>query len=48
MVKDADSHASDDKRRREEIERRNRLDTMVYEVEKNSKEWVDKLDAGLK
>src|SRR5205807_5560290 len=48
MVKDAESHAADDKRRREEIERRNRLDTMVYEVEKNSKEWVDKLEAGLK
>ena len=48
MVKDADAHASEDKRRRDEIERRNRLDTMVYEVEKNSKEWVDRLDASLK
>ncbi len=48
MVKDADAHATDDKRRREEIERRNRLDTLVYEVEKNSKEWVERLDAGLK
>src|SRR5205807_1536254 len=33
---------------REEIERRNRVDTLVYEVEKNSKEWVEKLDASLK
>jgi molecular chaperone DnaK len=48
MVKDAESHAADDKRRREEIERRNRLDAMVYEVEKSSKEWADKLDASLK
>jgi molecular chaperone DnaK len=48
MVKDAEAHASEDKRRREEIERRNRLDTMVYEVEKNSKDWVAKLDASLK
>jgi molecular chaperone DnaK len=48
MVKDAESHASDDKNRREGIERRNRLDSMVYEVEKNSKEWADRLDAGLK
>src|SRR2546430_1060922 len=48
MVKDAEAHAAEDKRRREEIERRNRLDTMVYEVEKNSKEWVEKLDASLK
>jgi len=48
MVKDAEAHAADDKRRREEIERRNRLDTMVYEVEKNVKEWGDKLDGSLK
>ncbi len=48
MVKDAESHASDDKSRRDQIERRNRLDSTVYEVEKNSKEWADRLDAGLK
>ncbi|HXL10087.1 MAG TPA: molecular chaperone DnaK [Gemmatimonadales bacterium] len=48
MVKDAEAHAAEDKRRREEIERRNRLDTLVYEVEKNSKEWVEKLDGALK
>src|SRR3989441_9869650 len=48
MVKDAEAHAAEDKRRREEIERRNRLDTMVYEGEKSSKDWVDKLDAALK
>src|SRR5437667_11432542 len=48
MVKDAEAHAAEDKRRREEIERRNRLDTLVYEVEKSSKEWIDKLDASLK
>src|SRR5713226_6224191 len=48
MVKDAEAHAAEDKRRRDEIERRNRLDTLVYEVEKNAKEWADKLDASLK
>src|SRR3990172_1051114 len=48
MVKDAEAHAAEDKRRREEIERRNRLDTMVYEGEKSSKEGADKLDASLK
>jgi len=48
MVKDAESHAEEDKRRREEIETRNRLDGMTYEVEKNSKEWADKLPADLK
>src|SRR6184192_308406 len=48
MVKDAEAHATEDKRRRDDIERRNRLDSLVYEVEKNTKEWVDKLDASLK
>jgi molecular chaperone DnaK len=48
MVTDAESHAAEDKRRREEVESRNRLDAMVYEVEKNLKEWEDKLDASAK
>ncbi|HEU4643579.1 MAG TPA: molecular chaperone DnaK [Gemmatimonadaceae bacterium] len=48
MVKDAESHAQEDKQRREEIDTRNRLDSLAYEVEKNSKEWADKLDASLK
>jgi len=48
MVKDAESHAADDKKRREAIEQRNRLDAMVYDVEKNSKEWSDRLDAATK
>lgn len=48
MVKDAEQHASEDRQRREQIETRNRLDTLVYEVEKNSKEWEDKLDQGAK
>src|SRR5207249_6769735 len=48
IVKDAEAHATEDKRHRDDIERRNRLDSLVYEVEKNTKEWVDKLDASLK
>jgi molecular chaperone DnaK len=48
MVKDAEAHAAEDKKRREEIDARNRLDSMTYEVEKNSKEWGDKLPAELK
>jgi molecular chaperone DnaK len=48
MVRDAESHADEDKRRREEVETRNRLDAMVYEVDKNMKEWEDKLDAAAK
>jgi molecular chaperone DnaK len=48
MVKDAEANASEDRKRREEIDTRNRLDAMTYEVEKNSKEWSDRLDASLK
>ncbi|HET7040156.1 MAG TPA: molecular chaperone DnaK [Gemmatimonadales bacterium] len=48
MVKQAEQHASEDKARREQIDRRNRLDAMVYEVEKNSKEWADRLDSANK
>ena len=48
MVKEAEAHAAEDQRRRDEIERRNRLDTMVYDVEKNSKDWAEKLEASLK
>jgi len=48
MVKDAEKNATEDKQRREEIDTRNRLDSMTYEVEKNSKEWSDKLPAELK
>jgi molecular chaperone DnaK len=44
MVEDAEQHASEDKGRREQVETRNRLDSLVYEVEKNMKEWEDKLD----
>ena len=45
MVKDAESHAAEDKKRREEVDARNRLDSMAYEVEKNMKEWADRLSA---
>ncbi|HEX4684770.1 MAG TPA: molecular chaperone DnaK [Gemmatimonadaceae bacterium] len=48
MVKDAEKNAEEDKKRREEIDTRNRLDSMTYEVEKNSKEWSDKLSPELK
>ena len=43
MVKAAEQHAQDDKTRREEIEARNQLDSLVYRVEKDSKEWSDRL-----
>ena len=48
MVKDAESHAAEDKKRREEIDTRNRLDSLTYQVEKDVKEWGDRLPADAK
>ncbi len=48
MVKDAEKNSAEDKRKREEIDTRNRLDTLAYQVEKESKEWADKVPADLK
>ncbi len=48
MVKSAEAHASEDKARRDQIEARNQLDGLVYKVEKDSKEWVDRLAADAK
>jgi molecular chaperone DnaK len=44
MVQDAEEHAAEDKSKREEVEQRNRLDKLVFDVEKDSKEWADRLD----
>jgi molecular chaperone DnaK len=44
MVKEAEQHAAEDQEKRDEIDRRNRLDAMVYQVERDSKEWVERLD----
>ncbi|HEU4995980.1 MAG TPA: molecular chaperone DnaK [Gemmatimonadaceae bacterium] len=48
MVKEAEKNSGEDKRKREDIDARNRLDSMTYEVEKNAKEWSDRLPAELK
>src|SRR5438552_18256357 len=48
MVKDAEKNAAEDKKAREAIDARNRLDSMTYEVEKNVKEWGDKVSADTK
>ena len=45
MVTDAQSHAEEDRKRREEIEARNRLDSVVYSTEKTFSENREKLDA---
>jgi len=43
MVKDAEQHADEDKKRREMAEARNQLDTLVYTTEKTMNEHKDKL-----
>ena len=43
FVKDAESHASEDRERREEIEAKNHLDSLVYNVEKMLNENRDKI-----
>ncbi len=48
MVSEAESHSRDDEERRERAERRNQADSLAYEIEKNLKEYGDKLDPGLK
>jgi molecular chaperone DnaK len=44
MVKDAQSHADDDRKRREEIEAKNHLDSLIYSTEKSFGENRGKLD----
>jgi molecular chaperone DnaK len=46
MVKDAQSHSDEDKKRREEIESKNRLDSLIYSTEKSFSENKGKLDPG--
>jgi molecular chaperone DnaK len=44
MVNDADSHAEEDKKRREVIDTKNQADSMVYTLEKTLRENKDKID----
>ena len=46
MMKEAEAHADDDKKRREEIEARNRADQATYGAERLIKDSGDKLDPG--
>jgi molecular chaperone DnaK len=45
MIRDAEQHADDDRRRREEAEVRNSADTLVYQTEKVLREQGDKVSA---
>jgi molecular chaperone DnaK len=44
MVTDAEAHAEEDRKRREEIEVKNRGDALAYETEKNLKDLGEKID----
>ncbi|MGE0254827.1 MAG: molecular chaperone DnaK [Alphaproteobacteria bacterium] len=45
MVKDAEEHAADDKKRREAAETRNQAETLIHQTEKNLKDYGDKVPA---
>jgi len=44
MVKDAEKFAEEDEKRYKEIEARNAADSMIYQAEKNLKEFADKIE----
>jgi molecular chaperone DnaK len=44
MMRDAESHSAEDARKREEVEARNRLDGLVFQIEKTFNENKEKLD----
>jgi molecular chaperone DnaK len=46
MVKEAEEHAADDKKRRDLVEAKNHAETMVHGAEKNLKEYGDKVSEG--
>ena len=48
MVKDAEAHAAEDKNRKEVVEARNHLDSLIYSTEKSLKEYSGELEAGVK
>jgi molecular chaperone DnaK len=48
MKKDAEVHADEDKKRREEIDIKNQADNLVYQTKKQVKEFEGKLDADTK
>lgn len=48
MVKDAEAHADEDKKKRQTVEAKNQLDSMVFQAEKMLKENGDKVPAEIK
>ena len=48
MVREAELHAQEDRQRREEIETRNRADSMAYQAERTLQEMGDRIPANLR
>jgi len=48
MVKDGETHAAEDKQRKEVVEARNQLDSLIYTTEKSLKDYSGELDATVK
>jgi molecular chaperone DnaK len=48
LVKEAEAHQEEDKKKRDLIEARNQADTLIYSVEKNIKEFGDKIETSEK
>jgi molecular chaperone DnaK len=48
MVREAEAHADDDKKKKETVEARNQLDSLIYSTEKSLGEYGGDLDAGVK
>ena len=48
MVKDAEAHAEEDRKHKEEVEARNQADSLVYQAEKVLKDNADKIDASIR
>jgi len=48
MVKDAEQHAEEDRKHRDEVEARNQADSLVYQAEKVLQDNADKIDASIR
>ena len=48
LIKDAELHAEDDKKKKELVEARNTADALIYQTEKSIKDLGDKVDSSTK
>jgi molecular chaperone DnaK len=48
MVRDAEAHSAEDKKRKDTVEARNQLDSLIYSTEKSLKEYGGDLDSSVK